>query len=118
MKQVGETMSHPLRIYKKTEVVFDQVYPALNNFPNAEKYTLCAEIKQAFLNLMKNILLGNKVESKRQHYQEEADGYLQFCKILIDFSHRQEYINHNFHEDVKMKLAEIGRMLSGWIKST
>ena len=99
-------------------MLFNEIYPALKNYPNAEKYTLCAEIKNAFLDLLKNILLANKVKSKRNYYQNEADGHLQYCKILIDLSYNQKYINEGFHRDIKLKLSEIGRMLSGWIRKS
>ena len=99
-------------------MIFHEVYPTLKNYPNAEKYSLCAEIKESFLNLLKNILLANKVKSKRNYYQNEADGYLQYCKILIDFSNEQRYINEGFHRNIQLKLSEIGRMLSGWIRKT
>jgi four helix bundle protein len=99
-------------------MLFNEIYPSLKNFPNAEKYSLCAEIKDSFLNLLKNILLANKVRSKRKYYQNEADGHLQYCKILIDFSYNQKYINEGFHRNIKLKLSEIGRMLSGWIRKS
>ena len=93
------------------------IYPSLKNFPQAEKYSLCKEIKESFINLMRYILLANKVKSKRKYYQEEADGHLQVCKILMKLSYDQKYISHKFHKDISLKLSEIGKMLSDWIKS-
>lgn len=66
---------------------------------------------------MKYIMLASKVKSKRKQFQDEADGWLQTCKILIKLSYKQEYINDNFYYDIDLRLSEIGRMLSGWIKS-
>lgn len=107
-----------LLIYKKVELLLNRIYPALKNYPQAEKYVLCAEIKKAFINLMKYIMLANKVKSKRQYYQEEADAYLQTCKILMKLSYDQKYISAGFYEDIDKDLAEIGKMLAGWIKNT
>lgn len=66
---------------------------------------------------MKYIMLASKVKSKRKQFQDEADGWLQVCKILIKLSYKQEYINNNFFHDIDLRLSAIGRMLSGWIKS-
>ena len=107
-----------LVIYKKAETVLNLIYPALTNFPNAEKHSLCKKIKNSFINLIKNIMLANKVKSKRNFYQNKADGNLQVCKILIKLSYNQKYINENFYKDLSLKLSEIGRILSGWIKSS
>lgn len=115
----GDNISNyrDLEIYKKTKVTFSMIYPSLKNYPKSEKYVLCAEIKLNFINLMKNIMLASKVKSKRKYYQNLADGYLQTCKILITLSCDLEYINENFFHDIDLRLSEIGRMLSGWIKS-
>lgn len=107
-----------LIIYKKTETIYNQVYNTLINFPKSEKHALCKQIKNAFIDLMKNILLANKVISKRKHYQNKADGYLQICKILIKLSYDQKYISEGFYHNISTKLTEIGRILSGWIKSS
>ena len=93
------------------------IYPTLKNYPQSEKYVLCAEIKQNFIDLMKNIMLASKVKSKRKHYQNLADGYLQTCKILVKISYDLRYISENFFHDIDLRLSEIGRMLSGWIKN-
>ncbi|MGM0437500.1 MAG: four helix bundle protein [Bacillota bacterium] len=110
-------IAEKLKIYKKSEIVFNKIYPTLKNYSNSEKYSLCTEIKNAYLNLLKNIMLANKVKSKRKYYQNEIDGYLQYCKILNNLSYNQKEINEGFHDDVELKLSEIGRLLSGWIRS-
>lgn len=107
-----------LLIYKKSEVLLNRIYPALRNYPKAEKYVLCAHIKEVFINLMKYIMLANKVKSKRKQYQEEVDGYLQTCKILMKLSYDQKYISTGFYEEINEGLVEIGKMLSGWIKNS
>ncbi len=107
-----------LMILKKTEALFSRVYPALVNFPKAEKYAMCADIKSAFVGIIKHISLGGKVKSKRKTYLQEADGYIQMAKILIKLSHERRYISVGFFEHIDQSLSEIERMLSGFIKST
>ena len=72
-----------LILYKKTEVLLHEVYPVLKNFPKAEKFALCQEIKQAFYSLLKFITLANNVKLKRRLYQEEADAYIKLLLVLF-----------------------------------
>ncbi|WP_233434068.1 four helix bundle protein [Geobacillus stearothermophilus] len=48
-------------MYKKTELLLHETYPVLRNFPKAEKFSLCQEIKQAFYSLLKYIILANSL---------------------------------------------------------
>ena len=105
-------------IYKKTELTLNRIYPTLKNYPKAEKYVLCAEIKKEFLALLKYIMMANKVKSKRKTYQQEADGHLQVCKILMKLSYDRKYISAGFYKEISNNLVEIGKMLSGWIKKS
>ena len=68
--------------------------------------------------MLKYITLANNVKSKRKSYQEQADGYLQVCKVLMKLSFTQKYISKGFYKEIEFSLDEIGKMMSGWIKST
>lgn len=107
-----------LILYKKTEVLLNEVYPILINFPKAEKFALSQEIKQAFYQLLKCIVLANNVKSKRRVYQEEADGYIKLLLVLFGIAKKQKYLSKKKHLQIQMKLAEIGRILGGWMRST
>ena len=70
MKKIVENnTAKELLIYKKTEMLFNRIYPALKNFPKSEKYSLCDHIKNDFLELLKYITLANNVKSKRKTYE-------------------------------------------------
>jgi four helix bundle protein len=111
-------MYKDLLIQKKTEQLLYQIYPRLINFPKSEKHSLCLHIKESFFNILKNIALGNAVKSKRKTYLQEADAHLQTLKILIKLANHQKYISKNFFKLIDVKLTEINKMLSGYIKST
>lgn len=69
-------------------------------------------------NLLKCISLGNSVKSKRLQYLQEADGHLQVLKTLIKLSKQRKYISVGFYEETDLKLTEINKMLSAYIRST
>lgn len=113
-------MSQPstdLIIYKKTEGLLDFVYPVLINFPNAEKFALSQEIKQAFYALLRSIMLANNIRHKRRMYQEEVDAYLKLLLVLFNVAKKQKYITQKKNVQIQTQLTEIGRILGGWMKS-
>lgn len=106
-----------LVLYRKTEELLYKIYPRLVNFPKSEKFSLCQSIKENFFELLKYISLANSVKSKRMTYLQEADGYLQVLKALIKLSKQRKYISEGFFKDIDLKLTEINKLLSGYIKS-
>lgn len=106
-----------LRLYAKSEHLLYRIYPALKNFPKAEKYALSQQIKNSFFELLKNISLANKVKSKRKNYAQEADGILQVLKVLIKLACKEKYISKGFFKEIDLELTEIGKMIGGFIRS-
>lgn len=109
--------SQGLLVSRKSEALLNKVYPVLKNFPKSEKFSLCAEIKQNFYDLIKFIEMANSVKSKRKIYAQEADGHLQTLKILMRLSKNRKYISKGFYETVSEDLTEVNKMLSGFIRS-
>ena len=111
-------MYEDLVVQKKTEQLLYKVYPRLVNFPKSEKFSLCQRIKEAFFDIIKNILLGNSVKSKRMTYLQEADAHLQTLKVLIKLAYNRKYISNGFFKEIDANLTEINKLLSEYIKST
>lgn len=94
------------------------VYPRLINYPKAEKFALCQSIKDNFFQFLKYISLGNSVKSKRLTYLQDADGHLQVLKTLFKLSKQRKYISVAYYEEVDLRLTEINKLLSAYIKSS
>lgn len=97
--------------------LLNRIYPALRNFPKAEKFALAQDIKNCFVQYLIYVDRANSVKSKRLEYAQEAQGYLNSIKILIRTAYRQHYIGNGFYKDISMELTEISKMLVGYIKS-
>lgn len=109
---------HDLLVYSKAETLFFRVYPALRNFPKSEKFAMCHQIKEHFIDFLKYVSMANSVKSKRKVYLQEADGILQNLKTLIRLSKHQKYLSTGFYEDISLSLSEINALLVGFIKQT
>jgi len=106
-----------LLVYRKTEDLLYKVYPVIINYPKSEKFSLADKIKVGFIDLLKSISLGNSVKSKRKQHLQEADGYLQVLKVLMKLSKQRKYISVGFFEEMDLRLSEINKLLSGYIRS-
>lgn len=106
-----------LLVSKKAEALLEMIYPSLKNFPKAEKFCLCAEIKSHFYSLIANLEMANSVPSLRKRYAQEADGHLQTLKVLFRLSSSQKYISEGFYDRISESMTEINKLLRGYIKS-
>lgn len=106
-----------LLVIEKSKALLFRIYPALKNFPKAEKHALNAEIKRAFYALVSNLNSASSVPSLRKKYGQEADGHLQTIKVMIELAYKQKYIGKGFYMQIDQELTEIDLLLSGFIRS-
>ncbi|MGG1531369.1 diversity-generating retroelement protein Avd [Brevibacillus agri] len=107
-----------LLLYKKAEVLLLDCYPVIQNFPKAEKFALCQEIKQALYRMLRNITLANNIKSRRRVLQEEIDAEIKLLLVLFNVALQQKYLSKGRHYQLQVKLNEIGRILGGWMRSS
>lgn len=106
-----------LLLYKKTEQLLYRVYPTLVNYPKAEKFALCSDIKHGFYDLLTCLSLASKVKSQRMLHAQKADAHLQKIKIMLKLSRELKYIGIGFFREIDLELTEIDKMLSSYIRS-
>lgn len=108
----------PLALEKKTEdLLNDIVYPLLKNFPKAEKYCLCQEIKQAFYRIIRNAMIYTSLREGRLQYLRQIDADLKLLLVLFGVARAQKYITEKKVYELQNKISELGRMTGGLIKN-
>jgi hypothetical protein len=108
----------PLILQKKTEVLLNkEVYPMLLNFPKAEKFCICQEIKQAFYRIIRNAMLSNNMRKDRLYYLNQVDVDLKLLLVLFSISREQKYITEKRSLYLQEKICELGRITGGLMKS-
>lgn len=111
--------STPLLLQKKAEVFLtDELYPCLQKFPKAERFSLCQEIKQTMIRIIANAIRSN-VKARgaaRIALYEDIDADLKIMLVLTGISRSQKYITENKAMQWQDKIAELGRILGGLIK--
>jgi hypothetical protein len=110
----------PLLLQKKAEVFLtDEVYPCLQRFPKAERFSICQEIKQTMSRVIMNSIRSNvKTRSDvRLAIYEDIDADLKYMLVLTSVSRSQKYVTEGKAMQWQDKVAEMGRILGGLIKA-
>ena len=95
------------------------VYEITENYPKCEEYCLKPHTRKTAISIPSNIAEGFKRKSKADsiRFYNIADGSLEELKYQLLLGKDLDYINNNKHNNVMTLADEVGRTLSGWMKS-
>ena len=109
-----------LLVWQKAMQLVVDVYNLIRLLPKEETYGLSDQMRRAAISIPSNIAEGNARSSQKdmvhflyiaQGSRAELEPQLELCELI-------GYISKERLEPVLMQTQEIGRMLSGLIKST
>ena len=105
-----------LKIKQKTEDMIKYGYIALRQFPKSEKFSLAQDIKHTMFSLLEQIIRTNRSRDK-QAALYAIDTELEILRTQMRLAMDLQFLPFGKYETWSNHLAEIGRMLGGWIKS-
>lgn len=104
-----------LDVWQESRALVKSIYTIMRNFPSEEKFALCDQIRRAVVSVPSNIAEGSGRMSVKEkiHFLEVAFGSLMetFCQMQIAFD--LGYISEEQLLDVKAKILQISKMLTG-----
>ncbi len=106
-----------LLVYQKAVDFADAVCGHTEHFPRGYRF-LVDQLNRAALSVAANIAEGNGrfTIPDRRNFFGIARGSVQECVPLLELALRRKLLNDNDHVQLKARLEEIARMLSGLIK--
>jgi four helix bundle protein len=106
-----------LLVYQKAVDFADADCQRTEQFPRGYGF-LVDQLNRAALSIAANIAEGNGRFTKpdRRNFFGIARGSVQECVPLLQLALRRNLLNDNDHNELKARLEEITRMLSGLIK--
>lgn len=106
-----------LVVYQKAVDFADSVCGVTEQFPRGYGF-LVNQLNRAALSIAANIAEGNGRFTKpdRRNFFGIARGSVQECVPLLELALRRKLLNEKDHTELKLRLEEIARMLSGLIK--
>jgi len=110
---MGETRE--LTILTKLHDMAKYAYPALAQFPKSEKFSIVVDIKRCM-----NLVLERAIEASKKYHKkttlQEMDVELMKLRHYLRLSFELEFLPQKKYEILSGMIAEIGKMLGGWIK--
>lgn len=109
-----------LLVWQKAMQLVVYVYNLIRLLPKEETYGLSDQMRRAAISIPSNIAEGNARSSQKDmvHFLYIAQGSRAELETQLELCELIGYISKERLEPVLMQTQEIGRMLSGLIKST
>ena len=105
-----------LHIQQKIYDMILYAYPALEQMPKSQKFSLAQDMKHCMNEIMRLTISANKKYTKRTTLQE-LDVEIAALKVYLRIAYDLRYLPPKKYEVWSGMLVEIGKMVGGWIKS-
>jgi four helix bundle protein len=107
-----------LDVYNKAIDVVSDIYLLTKAFPKEEMFGLTSQLRRAAVSIPSNIAEGSARSKKEfSHFIDIARGSVFECVTILQISFKQNYINDEKSDDLKNKLIDLSKMLSGLKRS-
>ena len=112
-------MSSEMVIFTRTYDLLNWLLPKAERFPKIYRSTVTQRLMDAALDLQEALLAAELYRDRiRLRQLREADICLSKVRLYLRLVHRWGWLSPGQYEHVSRMVAEIGRLLGGWIKQT
>lgn len=110
-------MSSDMVIFTRTFDLLIWLLPKAEAFPKIYRATLTHRLMSAALDFQEAIFDAQSLPGKkRRDTLQTADAHLNKLRLYLRLIHRFGWLSDGQYEHVSRMVAEIGRLLGGWIK--
>ncbi len=93
--------------------------PKTEAFPRVYRHTITQRTMDAALDFQEALLDSLSHDKReRRRYLQAADGHLNKLRLYLRLIHQWGWLNDGQYRHVSAMVAEIGRLLGGWMKAT
>ena len=111
-------MSEEMVIFVRTFDLLHWLLPKSERFPKLYRSTVTQRLMDAALDVQESLLLAEAYRDKiRQRHLRAADAHLSKVRLYLRLVHGWGWLSVGQYEHVSRMVAEIGRLLGGWIKA-
>ncbi len=112
-------MSTDMVILTRTFDLLDWLLPHADKFPRPQRFVVTKRLQDAALDFQEMLFLANAHTGReRLHYLQQADARLNALRLYLRLAHRWHWLNNGQYRHVSLMVAEIGRLLGGWLQQT
>jgi hypothetical protein len=112
-------MSSDMVIFTRTYDLLNWLLPKSERFPKLYRSTVTQRLMAAALDFQEAILEAQLYQEKiRLRHLRAADVHLSKLRLYLRLIHQWGWLTPGQYEHVSRMVAEIGRLLGGWIRQT
>ena len=112
-------MSEEMVIFTRTFDLLAWILPRAADFPRAYRDTLSKRLQDAVMDFQEALYDANAASaSERLAHLRCADAHLNKTRLYLRLGLQFQWLSSGQYEHVSKMVAEIGRLLGGWIKQT
>ena len=107
-----------LDVYQKSINFVNEVYLTTRNYPKEEMFGLTSQFRRAAVSISLNIAEGSaKTKKDFSRFVDMARGSIFECITILQISERLNYVGHVKINELRDRLIEMSKMLSGLKRS-
>ena len=111
-------MAEPMIILTRTFDLLAWLLPKAERFPKVYRLTITQRLMGAALDFQEALFdAQSQGGSTRQKHLREADAALNKLRLYLRLAHQWRWLDHGQYQHVSQLVAELGRLLGGWIKA-
>ncbi len=106
-------------IFTRTYDLLTWLLPHTVKFPKAQRFVVTERLSDAALDFQEAIFDANAhAGHERLAHLRQADAHLNKLRLYLRLVQRWGWLTSGQYEHVSAMVAEVGRLLGGWIKQT
>lgn len=110
-------MSEDMVIFSRTFDLLTWLLPKTDHFPRAYRFTVTQRLMSAALDFQEAIYdAESQGGTTRAKHLREADAALNKLRLYLRLAHQFQWLSPNQYRHVSLMVAELGRLLGGWLK--
>ena len=111
-------MEQRMVIFARTFDLLEWLLPKSERFPRAYRSTVTQRMMDAALDLQEALVSAETRSGRpRAGALRDADAALGRLRIYLRLAHRWRWLNDGQYEHAGRAVAEIGRLLGGWLRA-
>jgi 23S rRNA-intervening sequence protein len=112
-------MAEEMIILTRTFDLLAWLLPKLERFPRLYRQTVTQRLMDAALDFQETLFEAqSQGGSTRQRHLRQADAALNKLRLYLRLAHHWHWLNDGQYQHVSAMVAELGRLLGGWMKAT
>jgi four helix bundle protein len=112
-------MSEEMVIFTRTYDLITWLLPRSEKFPKSQRFVVTKRLQDALLDFQETIFDANAHSGReRLAYLRRADSHLNKLRLYLRLAHDWGWLTAGQYRHVSTMVAEIGRLLGGWLKQT